>query len=75
LYCRVLVTLQQYITLTLYSQRMVTGGVAAATRLLGVVAAANDASGALQYSDFYNDAVNNEDFNVKEDFRRWKTVS
>jgi hypothetical protein len=24
---------------------------------------------------FYNDAVNNEDFNLKEDFRRWRSVS
>ena len=67
-------TLQQYITLTLYSQRMITSGVAAATRLLGIVAAANNASGVLQISDFYNDAVNNEDFNVKEDFRVWINV-
>lgn len=27
------------------------------------------------YTEFYNDAVNNEDFNLKEDFRRWKSVS
>lgn len=27
------------------------------------------------FSEFYNDAVNNEDFNLKEDFRRWKSVS
>lgn len=26
------------------------------------------------YEEFYNDAVNNEDFNLKEDFRRWKSV-
>ena len=26
----------------------------------------------LPYTDFYNDAVNCDDFNVKEDYRRWK---
>ncbi len=25
----------------------------------------------MDYVDFYNSAVNNEDFNIKEDFRRW----
>jgi len=27
------------------------------------------------FKEFYNDAVNNDDFNLKEDFRRWKSVS
>ena len=29
---------------------------------------------AIRYQEFYNDAVNNEDFNIKEDFRRWIQV-
>jgi hypothetical protein len=48
--------------------------VEAATHLLGMLAAANDVAGNLDHSEFYNDALNNEDFNVKEDFRRWKMV-
>jgi len=24
------------------------------------------------YTEFYNDAVNNDDFNLKEDYYRWK---
>ncbi|GAX73417.1 hypothetical protein CEUSTIGMA_g869.t1 [Chlamydomonas eustigma] len=70
---RLVVILQQYITLTLYQQQAITRGVEEATRVLGVVNRANDASLApLPFSEFYNDAVNNEDFNIKEDFRRWK---
>jgi hypothetical protein len=25
-------------------------------------------------SEFYNDAVNEPDFNIKEDYKRWNTV-
>lgn len=31
--------------------------------------------GVLDMSDFYNDAVNEPDFNIKEDYRRWSNVS
>ncbi|MEW5311973.1 MAG: hypothetical protein WDW38_003641 [Sanguina aurantia] len=64
--------LQQYITLTLYQQQSITPGVEAATQVLGMADRANNRSGAVPFSEFYNDAVNNEDFNIKEDFRRWK---
>jgi hypothetical protein len=72
--CRLLITLQQYITVTLYTQRQLSSGVEAATHLLGMLASANDIAGNLDHFEFYNDALNNEDFNVKEDFRRWKVV-
>eukprot|EP00195_Chlamydomonas_chlamydogama_P006855 CAMPEP_0202911740 /NCGR_PEP_ID=MMETSP1392-20130828/55763_1 /ASSEMBLY_ACC=CAM_ASM_000868 /TAXON_ID=225041 /ORGANISM="Chlamydomonas chlamydogama, Strain SAG 11-48b" /LENGTH=556 /DNA_ID=CAMNT_0049602365 /DNA_START=33 /DNA_END=1703 /DNA_ORIENTATION=- len=69
---RLVVILQQYITLTLYQQQAITRGVEDATRALGMLCQANDRSRVLPYSEFYNDAVNNEDFNIKEDFRRWR---
>lgn len=45
-----------------------------ATRFLAVLHEANEVSGVLACDDFYNDAVNNDEFNVKEDLRRWKHV-
>lgn len=72
--CRFIAMLQQYITLTLYQQQSITPGVEAATQVLGMADRANNRSGAVPFSEFYNDAVNNEDFNIKEDFRRWKAV-
>jgi hypothetical protein len=30
--------------------------------------------GAVPFAEFYNGAINAEDFNVQEDFRRWKSV-
>ncbi|MEW5298074.1 MAG: hypothetical protein WDW36_001235 [Sanguina aurantia] len=69
---RFIAMLQQYITLTLYQQQSITPGVEAATQVLGMADRANNRSGAVPFSEFYNDAVNNEDFNIKEDFRRWK---
>ena len=38
---------------------------------LGLVHSANEVCHLLPLSEFYNDAVNNEDFNIKEDFRRY----
>lgn len=73
--CRVIIMLQQFITLTLYNEQAITEPVENATKLLGLLSMANEQSGAVELSEFYNDAVNNEDFNVKEDFRRWKNVS
>ena len=40
--------------------------------LLSLLAEANNRSGVLHYSEYYNDAVNNEDFNIREDYKRWK---
>lgn len=34
---------------------------------------ANERSGAIPFSLFYNDAVNSDDFNIVEDYRRWKS--
>eukprot|EP00877_Chromochloris_zofingiensis_P010517 jgi/Chrzof1/5719/Cz16g12280.t1 len=72
---RVIIMLQQFITLTLYNEQAITEPVENATKLLGLLSMANEQSGAVELSEFYNDAVNNEDFNVKEDFRRWKNPS
>ena len=41
--CRLVVLLQQYITLTLYQQQAITRGVEEATRALGFIHRANDA--------------------------------
>ena len=38
---------------------------------LGLVHRANEVCHLLPLSEFYNDAVNNDDFNIKEDFRRY----
>ena len=43
-----------------------------ATVVLGQLAGANARAGQLCFKDFYNDAVNNDDFNLKEDYHRWK---
>jgi len=88
---RLVIVLQQYITITLYQQQAITQGVEDATKSLKLLYEANDmAAAAIQatsslasrantlpvpYAEFYNDAVNNEDFNLKEDFRRWKSPS
>lgn len=69
---RVVVTLQQYLTLTLYTEQGVITGIEHTTQLLSLLSQANDKSGVLNFTMFYNDAVNNEDFNLKEDYRRWK---
>ncbi|KAL6756665.1 hypothetical protein V8C86DRAFT_2644732 [Haematococcus lacustris] len=92
---RLVVVLQQYITITLYTQQAITPGVEDATKVLGVLNDANNLAASqlsltldwtvapellatrrrmpVPFAEFYNDAVNNEDFNLKEDFRRWKT--
>ena len=41
--CRLVILLQQYITLTLYQQQAITRGVEEATRALGFINRANDA--------------------------------
>lgn len=69
---QLIVTLQQYITITLYQQQTITQGVEDATKLLALLSEANSRSSLVNFTEFYNDAVNNEDFNIKEDFRRWK---
>jgi hypothetical protein len=48
--------------------------VEAATRLLGLLESASDQQALLEMSEFYNDAVNEHDFNIKEDYMRWNTV-
>jgi hypothetical protein len=67
--------LQQYITLTLYQQQTLTTGIQAATQLLGLVHDANQFTQVLDMAEFYNDAVNEPDFNFKEDYKCWTSVS
>ena len=60
----------------LYRTQRIDEAVVAATRVLGLIFAANDqllARGrpGLPFHLFYNDAVNQE-VNLKEDYRRWK---
>ena len=69
-------TLTLALTLPLYHTQRIDDAVVAATRVLGLVFAANDqllARGrpGLPFHLFYNDAVNQE-VNLKEDYRRWK---
>jgi hypothetical protein len=71
---RAVALLQQYITLTLYQQQAITPGIEAATRLLGLLEGASSQRSLLEMSEFYNDAVNEPDFNIKEDYKRWNTV-
>ncbi|WIA41938.1 hypothetical protein OEZ86_009249 [Tetradesmus obliquus] len=68
---RVVALLQQYITLTLYQQQAITPGIEAATRLLGLLEKASSQQQLLDMAEFYNDAVNEPDFNIKEDYKRW----
>jgi hypothetical protein len=72
--CRVVALLQQYITLTLYQQQAITPGIEAATRLLGLLENASSKQSLLDMAEFYNDAVNEPDFNIKEDYKRWNSV-
>jgi hypothetical protein len=46
----------------------------AATRLLGLLEAASNQQALLEMCEVYNDAVNEPDFNIKEDHKRWNTV-
>jgi hypothetical protein len=41
--------------------------------MLGIALSAH-AVQVLDMRDFYNDAVNEPDFNIKEDYKRWKAV-
>eukprot|EP00882_Tetradesmus_deserticola_P027453 GHRQ01030396.1.p3 GENE.GHRQ01030396.1~~GHRQ01030396.1.p3 ORF type:complete len:101 (-),score=41.75 GHRQ01030396.1:151-453(-) len=72
--CRIVGLLQQYITLTLYRQQAITPGIEAATQLLGLLETASSEQALLEPADFYNDAVNEPDFNIKEDYKRWSSV-
>jgi hypothetical protein len=49
--------------------------VKAATRMLGLLESASSQQALLEMSEFYNDAVNEPDFNIKEDYKHWNTVS
>ena len=73
---QLIAVVQQFLTVRLYHTQRIDDAVVAATRVLGLVFAANDqllARGrpGLPFHLFYNDAVNQE-VNLKEDYRRWK---
>jgi len=63
---------QHFITIHLYESQQIDEPIESATRLLGLLHEANAKCKVLSYMDFYNDAVNNDEFNIKEDYRRWK---
>eukprot|EP00854_Cymbomonas_tetramitiformis_P005952 gene5952-7156_t len=63
---------QQFITIHLYESQQIDESIEAATKLLGMLQEANTKCTRISYTEFYNDAVNNEEFNIKEDYRRWK---
>eukprot|EP00873_Tetraselmis_striata_P013303 jgi/Tetstr1/433567/TSEL_022834.t1 len=43
------------------------------TQLLELLYEANERSRAISYELFYNDAVNSDDFNILEDYKKWKS--
>ena len=63
---------QNFITVHLYEGQQIDEVIETATRFLSLLEHANSKSQVLQRHEFYNEAVNDEDFNVKEDYRRWK---
>lgn len=74
-------TCQQFITVRLYHTQRIDDAVVAGTRVLGLLFQAHEralsdgrrtANAQLDYQTFYNDAVNQE-VNLKEDYRRWKS--
>jgi len=66
---------QHYVTLHLYEAQTLDIEVEAATKLLSFLSQANERTSVVPFTAFYNDAVNNGDFNIAEDYRRWKSSS
>ena len=73
---------QQFLTVRLCHTQRIDDAVIAATRVLGMLYSANEmateagrrtSDSSLGYRRFYNDAVNQE-VNLKEDYRRWKSA-
>jgi len=80
---RLVAVVHQFITVRLFYTQRIDEAVIASTRVLGLLYDANEAAlvggwrkgaeaTALDYTVFYNDAVNQE-VNLKEDYRRWKS--
>lgn len=64
--------LQQFIVISLFESNQVTPHVQNAVKFLAILFEANERSGVLPHSSFYNDVVNNDGINIKEDFDRWR---
>ncbi|GBG90038.1 hypothetical protein CBR_g50131 [Chara braunii] len=64
--------IQQFITIHLYKALQIDEPVEMATKVLALLDSANERSRIAKHAIFYNDAVNNDEFNIKEDFRRFK---
>eukprot|EP00743_Colponemidia_sp_Colp-15_P004177 GILK01004507.1.p1 GENE.GILK01004507.1~~GILK01004507.1.p1 ORF type:complete len:764 (-),score=138.27 GILK01004507.1:85-2061(-) len=64
--------IQQFITIQLYSTRLI-DDLAAATRTLNILYQANEKARFIPFTEFYNDAVNSE-INLKDDYKRWKIM-
>ncbi|OAE26105.1 hypothetical protein AXG93_4022s1170 [Marchantia polymorpha subsp. ruderalis] len=58
---------QTFITSNVGSDQVVIG-----VDVLREIYAVNEKSQHLSFTSFYNDAVNNDEFDLKEDFRRWR---
>ncbi|EFJ08655.1 hypothetical protein SELMODRAFT_447965 [Selaginella moellendorffii] len=68
---RLVVVIQQFITIQLYEFQQVNTMVVSGVEILGFIYSVNESSLRIGHSAFYNDAVNNDDFNLKDDFSRW----
>ncbi|KAJ7562478.1 hypothetical protein O6H91_03G070600 [Diphasiastrum complanatum] len=69
---RLVAVAQQFITIQLYESHQVNDLVVWGVEMLALLHSANEASQCIGHTSFYNDAVNNEDFDIKEDFKRWR---
>jgi len=67
----VIVAFQQFITIYVNEYRCIDDHVAAATKVLGILYAANQVARLVSYREFYNDAIN-ELVDFTEDFGRWR---
>ncbi|KAK9790138.1 hypothetical protein WJX73_006345 [Symbiochloris irregularis] len=64
--------LQNFITIHTYDITGVDAATAHVTQLLSLLHRANEATGLIPYTEFYNGVVNQEDFDVKKDYLMWR---
>jgi ubiquitin-protein ligase E3 A len=74
IFSRFISLFQQFITVQLYARGYIDEKIAYATRIIGLLNAANEGKvlhkQRVHYDEFYNDAVNNI-VDLKEDYKRW----